>query len=191
LTRWAAQVNQEKRTVTRNLCAVVLLLLLIVPVVVMGDVKTSHKSGTQFSSYHTYAWRTWPDLHPEHPLAEGSILDLEVKSRVQAALAKGGLELTDSGEPDLWITYTAIVTETLNIDGVRKEVAKGVAWIGDPRSHGMVAYEEGTLVFEIYDAESDVQVWSGWSTEVAETRKKLRKKGLNAISKILNHYPPN
>ena len=176
---------------TRKISTGTLLLLLFVPLAVMSEVKTSHKSGTQFSSYHTYAWRTWPDLHPEHPLAEGSILDLEVKSRAQATLAKKGLQPTDSGDPDLWITYTALVSETVNIDGVRKEVAAGVAWIGDPRAHGMVAYEEGTLVFEIYDAESDVQVWSGWSTEVAETRKKLRKKGLNAVSKILRHYPPN
>ncbi|MEE9562079.1 MAG: DUF4136 domain-containing protein [Thermoanaerobaculia bacterium] len=176
---------------TRNLCAGVLLLLLIGPLAVQGEVKTSHKDGTQFSSYHTYAWRAWPDLHPEHPLVEGSMLDLEVKSRAQVALARSGLELTDSGKPDLWISYTAIVTDTVNIDGVRKEVAKGVAWIGDPRAHGIVAYEEGTLVFEIYDAESDIQIWSGWSTEVAETRKKLRKKGLKAISKILRHYPPN
>ena len=175
---------------TRNLCAGVLLLLLLVPVAAVGEVKTSHKDGTQFSSYHTYAWRIWPDLHPEHPLAEGSLLDLEVKSRAQATLAGRGLKVTDSGDPDLWITYTALVSETVNIDGVRKEVAPGVAWIGDPRAHGMVAFEEGTLVFEIYDAESEVQVWSGWSTEVAETRKKLRKKGLNAVSKILRHYPP-
>jgi hypothetical protein len=186
----AAQVNEEKRTVTRNFCAGILLLLMIAPVVIAGEVKTSHKDGTQFSAYETYAWRTWPDLHPDHPLAEGSLLDLEVKTRAQAALAKSGLKVTDSGQPDLWITYTAMVSETVNIDGVHKEITKGVAWIGDPRAHGMVAYEEGTLVFEIYDAESDVQVWSGWSTEVAETRKKLRKKGLNAISRILKHYPP-
>lgn len=175
---------------TRTLCAGVLLMLLIAPAVVAGEVKTSHKDGIRFSSYQTYAWRAWPDLHPDHPLAEGSLLDLEVKSRAQATLARSGLKVADSGNPDLWITYTALVSDTVTIEGVREEVAPGVAWIGDPRAQGMIAYEEGTLVFEIYDAESDVQIWSGWSTEVAETRKKLRKKGLNAVSKILRHYPP-
>lgn len=177
-------------TVTRNFCAGILLSLLIVPVAIGGEVKTSHKDGTQFSAYQTYGWRTWPDLHPDHPLAEGSLLDLEVKSRAQAALAKSGLKVTDSGQPDLWVTYTALVEETVNIEGVHKDIAKGVAWIGDPQAQGMIAYEEGTLVFEIYDAESDVQIWSGWITEVAETRNKLRKKGLNAIPKIFKHYPP-
>jgi hypothetical protein len=187
----AAQDNKENRIVTKNLCAVLLPLLLTVPAAAVGQVKTSHKSGTQFSAYQTYAWRTWPDLHPDHPLTDGTALDQEVKASAQAALAQSGLQLTAGGDPDLWLTYTAFVTETLNIEGVRKEVAKGVAWIGDPQAHGMISYEEGTLVFEMYDAESDDQVWSGWITEVAENRQKLRKKGLKAISKIFKHYPPS
>lgn len=180
----------EDWIVMRNLFAALLLLLFVAPVAAWGQVKTSHKGGTDFTAYQTYAWRTWPDLHPDHPLAEGSLLDLEVKARAQKALAASGLELTTSDDPDLWITYTAFVTETMNIEGVRKDIAPGVAWIGDPRAQGVIAYEEGTLVFEIYDAESDEQIWSGWITEVADTREKLRKKGLKAISKIFRHYPP-
>ena len=166
------------------------LVLFVVAVAAAASVTTSHKEEVDFSKYNSYSWRVWPDLHPDHPLAEGSPLDQVVKETANKTLTKQGLELATGGDPDLWITYTAFVRDSVTVEGTTREITSGVAWIGDPNAHAVLYYQEGTLVFEIYDAASDEQVWSGWAIEVADTRQRLRKKGKKAIPKILRHFPP-
>ena len=166
------------------------LVLFVVAAGAAASVKTSRKQEVDFSKYHSYSWRVWPNLHPDHPLAEGSPLDQVVKETANKTLAKQGLELATGGDPDLWITYTAFVQDSVSVEGTTREITSGVSWVGDPRAHAVLYYQEGTLVFEIYDAGSDEQVWSGWAIEVADTRERLRKKGKKAIPKILRHFPP-
>ncbi len=156
----------------------------------VASVKTSHKEKIDFSKYRSYSWREWPNLHPDHPLAEGSPLDQVVKEIANKELARQGFELVTDGDPDLWMTYTAFVQDSVTVEGTKHEITSGVSWIGDPQAHAMLYYQEGTLVFEVYDASNEVQVWSGWAVEVADTREKLRKKGKKAIPKIFRHFPP-
>ena len=69
--------------------------------------------------------------------------------------------------PDLLINYVGYGTDMTDIEGITKQVAPGVKWIGDPQAHSMRSYREGTLVFEVVDTESGEMVWSGWVTELA------------------------
>jgi hypothetical protein len=78
----------------------------------------------------------------------------------------------------------------LSIEGIQKDIAPGVGWIGDPHAHSMHSYREGTLVFEIVDPATGKMVWSGWASEAAPTREKLQTKAEKVVRKILKYFPP-
>jgi Domain of unknown function (DUF4136) len=154
------------------------------------QVQTAHPPGVDYTRYQTYRWAERPDLAPNHPLAEGSPLDRLIRTAGDRALAAAGYKVAESGAPDLRISYVGYVTDKLVIEGVHKELADGVAWIGDPQAHSQISYQEGTLVIEIRDAKSDELVWSGWASDVANSPERLRKKAEKAAFKILKNFPP-
>ncbi len=175
---------------TRPIVLLVAVGLVAISPVLAMTVETSHKPGRDFSEYRTYAWKTRPGIDPNHPLAEGSLLDRMLKVAADSTLATKGFERTESGTPDLWVTYTGFVEDVLEIEGTRREITSGLTWIGTPYAHSTRAYKEGTLVIEILDARTEQLVWSGWAKDVASTREKLRKKAARAPKRILQHFPP-
>lgn len=169
--------------------AALLAALLIVPAAAAVQVKTRHTPGTDFSALSSYSWRSDPQLGPNHPLAEGTPLDRQIRAAADEILSRAGFERVAKGAA-LEVSYVGYVTEILNIEGQRTELGEGVAWIGDPQAHSTMTYEEGTLVFEIRDASSGDLLWTGWATDVARTPDKLRKKAVKGVRKILHHFPP-
>ena len=146
------------------------------------------KTGVDFSKYSTYAWKQHPSISDNHPAAEGSPLDKMVRAAGDSVLSRMGLERTD-GDADLWVSYTGYVQDHLQVEGIRREITGGVSWIGTPYAHSSRSAQEGTLVFEVIDAESELQVWSGWASEVGKTPEKLRKKAAKATKRILRNFP--
>jgi hypothetical protein len=155
-----------------------------------AQVKTAHPPDVDYSRYETYRWQERAELDAGHPLAEGSPMDRQIRAAGDRALAGAGLAVAGEGEPDLLVSYVGYVMDQLSIEGVRKEIGGGVAWIGDPASHGVMSYQEGTLVIEVRDAGSGKLVWSGWATDVATDAERLRKKAERAAFKILRNFPP-
>lgn len=154
-------------------------------------VETSKKAGIDYQRYATYAWRA-RNSAPGYALADDSPLDRLIKAAADAVLEENGLERAPAGaEADVEITYVGYLEDLLEIEGVKREIRRGVTWIGDPDSHSMRSAQVGTLVFEIYDADSGDLVWSGWDTEVARTRDQIRKKARKVARRILRHFPPS
>lgn len=155
------------------------------------EVKTRHDPGIDFSAYETYVWKAREGVAPEHPLAEGSLLDRKIRAKVDAVLAKAGLRRIDAGEsePDLRLSYVAVVEDELTIEGTKTEVAPGISWVGDPDAHAMIHHQTGTLVISAEDAAREQTVWSGWATEVARDVEHLRKKAEKAATRIAKGFP--
>jgi hypothetical protein len=171
----------------------VLSVVLAAPVAAL-EIETSHKPGFDYGTLRTYAWEYRAELGPNHPLAEGSPLDLLIRQAGDRALLEAGFERVASeaagAPPDFRVSYVGFVLDKLEIEGTRREIAEGVAWIGDPGAHSQLAYQEGTLVIEIRaDGAKDV-IWSGWAREVARTPERLRRRAEKAAFKILRHFPP-
>jgi hypothetical protein len=156
------------------------------------DVDIRAKDGVSFSKYATYAWAPHLDVEGDHPVADGSALDLTIKKAADAELKRKGYERVEREEsPDLMINYVGFGTDMTDIEGITKELAPGVKWIGDPQAHSMRSYREGTLVFEVVDTATEEMVWSGWVTELARTFEKLRAKASKATRRVFTHFPEN
>ncbi len=170
------------------ICAVICLMVAVN--VAAQDVDIRAKDGVSFSKYATYAWAPHLDVEGDHPVADGSPLDLTIKKAADAELERKGYELVEREQsPDLMINYVGFGTDMTSIEGVTKELAPGVKWIGDPQAHSMRSYREGTLVFEVVDTATEEMVWSGWVTELARTFEKLRAKASKATRRVFTHFP--
>ena len=171
-------------------CAVICLMA--AATVSAQDVDIRAKEGVSFSGYATYSWAPHLDVEGDHPVADGSPLDVTIKQAADSELKRKGYELVEQeASPDLMINYVGFGTDMTSIEGITKEVAPGVKWIGDPQAHSMRSYRQGTLVFEVVDTASDEMVWSGWVTELARTFEKLRAKAEKATRRVFTHFPDN
>ena len=172
------------------ICAMIYLMAAVN--VAAQDVDIRAKDGVSFSKYATYAWAPHLDVEGDHPVADGSALDLTIKKAADAELKRKGYERVEREEsPDLMINYVGFGTDMTDIEGVTKELAPGVKWIGDPQAHSMRSYREGTLVFEVVDTATEEMIWSGWVTELARTFEKLRGKASKATRRVFTHFPEN
>lgn len=148
------------------------------------------KAGVDFSQYETYAWASHDYLVEGNPLRDGEPLDLEIKAEADNLLGRRGFDRVErEASPDLMINYVGMASDTFESEGVTKELAQGVKWIGDVNAHSMRSYREGTLVFEVVDTESGEMVWSGWVTELASDVGKLRAKAGKATRRVFKHFP--
>ena len=148
------------------------------------------KEGVDFSQYETYAWTSHEYLKADSPLREGAPLDLKITGAADKLIQRNGFTRVGRDEsPDLMINYVGMGNDYFHAEGVTKEIAPGVKWIGDPNAHSMRSYREGTLVFEVIDTETDEMIWSGWVTELAPTIDKLRAKAEKATRKVFKHFP--
>jgi hypothetical protein len=172
------------------ICAMICLMAAVN--VAAQDVDIRAKDGVSFSKYATYAWAPHLDVEGDHPVADGSALDLTIKKAADAELKRKGYERVEREEsPDLMINYVGFGTDMTDIEGVTKELAPGVKWIGDPQAHSMRSYREGTLVFEVVDTATEEMIWSGWVTELARTFEKLRGQASKATRRVFTHFPEN
>ena len=167
-----------------------LLLFLAGLVSAAEPVDIRAKEGVDFSKYATYAWTSHEYLAKDSPLREGGPLDLEIRGAADRLLESRGFTPVDRGEsPDLLINYVGMSNDYFHAEGITKEIAPGVKWIGDPNAHSMRSYREGTLVFEVVDTATDEMVWSGWVTELAPSIDKLRAKAEKATRRVFKHFP--
>lgn len=166
------------------------LHLLAVVAIAADPVEIRAKEGVDFSRFETYAWTSHEYLDMESPLREGAPLDRQIRGAADKLIAGKGFNRVEREEsPDLMINYVGMSSDYFQATGITKEVAPGVKWIGDPHSHSMRSYREGTLVFEVIDVETGEMVWSGWVTELAANVDKLRSRAEKATRKVFKHFP--
>ena len=176
----------------RSIVICAMICLMVAVNVAAQDVDIRAKDGVSFSKYATYAWAPHLDVEGDHPVADGSALDVTIKKAADAELKRKGYERVEREQsPDLMINYVGFGTDMTDIEGITKELAPGVKWIGDPQAHSMRSYREGTLVFEVVDTATEEMVWSGWVTELARTFEKLRAKASKATRRVFTHFPEN
>jgi len=166
------------------------LHLLAVAIFAADPVEIRAKEGVDFSKYETYAWTSHEYLDQDSPLREGAALDRQIRGAADKLIEGRGFKRVEREEsPDLMINYVGMGNDYFQAEGITKEIAPGVKWIGDPHSHSMRSYREGTLVFEVIDTGSEEMIWSGWVTELAPTIEKLRAKAEKATRKVFKHFP--
>jgi hypothetical protein len=145
-----------------------------------------------FSHYHTYTWASGGQEATGDRRLDSSLVDSRIRTAIDAQLrAKGYLASLD-GRPDFLVTYRVGM----------KDMMKGAStqhYIGD-RAHGTFTtvsdiqpYNEGTLLIDILDANSQQLVWQASAkAELAQSLSPEQRDARvnNVVRAMLAHFPP-
>jgi hypothetical protein len=161
------------------------LLFLTVSVAFGQKVRIDYDHTAHFTKYKTYSWLKEPDT-PKDPLMKQRIIDA-----VNMQLMAKGLMLVDSnGDLALAVHVATKEKQTLNTfyDGMGPW-----GWgMGGVATTTVETYTEGTIVADLFDAQTKKVVWRGVATkEVSDKPDKVSEQVEKAIEKMFKKFPPN
>jgi hypothetical protein len=180
----------------RNGIGVVLILLLSAAPAAAQKMKVyvDYDRTVDLDSYETFAWgptlNMGPDLNDTAPLAHAWI-----KNAVEYHLTQGGL-IEDEEHPQLYVTYYSDESSAIQIQVVAAGYTYGPGFYWDPfwgySGSASVQRREiprGSLVIDIWDAETKRLVWRGTaSATVSESPTKMTKQIDKAVDKIAKKF---
>lgn len=164
----------------RNGLRLALAVLLMATVAYAQKVNVDSDPAAPFATYKTYAW---VDGTPApNPLNEDRL-----HSAVDARLALAGLRMNTTN-PDV-VVATHVTTQEH-----QKLVANGFGygpwWGGGYGTAKVETYVEGTLVVDLYDANTKKMVWRGVATATASDKPTKNMSKMNkALDKMFEKLP--
>ncbi len=172
----------------------VMLTLLTAGVVAFGTscasikVKSEYRKQVDFTEYKTYDWIE----QPEKPFAYlTSMVNRKrivkaIRENVDNKLLLRGYRRVESN-PDFQIVYHA------NVKGKIQTAPLGY----DSRSEMYIQqnitvrdYQEGSLVLDFVEAKSNSLIWRGIAVGAVQNEQKVQEQIRQAISKLLQGFPP-
>jgi len=159
------------------------------------DVRYNFDKDANFSTFKTYKWVVIKGASQLSDLA-----DRQVKSAVDAELAKKGLSKTDADSADLYIGYQAAVGQEKQYTSFDSGWGYGPGWGGGWYGGGggmttgtTSTIYVGQLALDMYASQPHKLVWRGVASKTLDTEAKPEKQQKNltkAVAKMLKKYPP-
>jgi hypothetical protein len=160
------------------------------------DVRYNFDKDADFSKFKTYKWVILKDA-----VQLDNIMDKNIKSTVDAELAKKGLTIVDSGDADLYIGYQGSVGQDKQFTSFSSGWGYGPGWYrggcygpSSTMTTGQTStIYTGQLVLDMYDSAHTDLVWRGVVSRTLDPKAKPDKQQKNlakAVSKLLKNYPP-
>lgn len=162
-------------------------------------IKPPHEYDQQadFSQLQTFAWLDpeyeREDVSVSHPVLESPLLGQRVERAVTAALQEKGFRPVEEN-PDFYVTYHTAQNENerrgasyIQLGYGRYDPFFGTGVLLDmtPRS-----FQEGTLIIDIVDAETDQLIWRGWRDAYLTQRNFEDAQVNETVRRILTAFPP-
>jgi len=161
------------------------------------DVRYNYDKSADFSKYKTYKWVEMKTSDKDQ------LIDNQIRSTIEAELAKKGLTKTDSDNADLYIGYqTAISTEN-QVNTFSSDFGYGPGWGYYGRGYGGMGTGTstattstlyvGSLQLDFYDVAKKQAVFRAVATKTLDAKAKPEKRQKNlakAVEKMLKKYPP-
>jgi hypothetical protein len=181
----------------RRLSVFALLLLLVgVGSAAAQDVRYNFDKSANFSAFKTYKWVVIKGATQLSYLA-----DRQVKSAVDAELAKKGLVKSDSETADLLIGYQAAVGQEKEYTSFDSGYGYGPGWYGGGwygGGGGITTGQTSTiyigqLALDMYASSPKTLVWRGVASKTLDPKAKPEKQQKNlakAVAKVFKNYPP-
>ena len=159
------------------------------------DVRYNFDKDANFPGYKTYKWVTIKGAQQLNDL-----VDRQIKSTVDAELAKKGLTKTESDPADLYIGYQAAVGQEKQYTSFDTGWGYGPGWGGgwygggSGMSTGTTStIYVGQLALDMYETAPHKLVWRGVASKTIDPEAKPEKQQKNltkAVEKMLKKYPP-
>ena len=158
-------------------------LLILLAMTAMGcvaqDVRYNFASGEDFSKYHTYKWVQLEGSSKINQMAED-----QLKSAVDAEMAKKGVSKTDSENADLLLGYQAGVGQEKQFTSYNTDWGYGPGWGGryyGGMGGGMTTGQTSTIyvgqvTLDMYDPAQKKLVWRGIASKRLTPKPSLKNR---------------
>ena len=171
----------------RVLLAGVMFLMISASAALALDTKTDYDRSTNFSKYHTFAWRLDKDTDR---VVENSIVLSRIQEAATTQLNIRGLSESDLN-PDV---YLVPHVSARNVQTLEYFPGPGWGWgWGGGWSNDAVVfnYVEGTIILDMVDARTDQLVWRSISTKSGNDLISVQKeKKVNKMmDEAFEHFP--
>ena len=148
------------------------------------QVKTDYDRTTDFSHYKTYSW--------EKVQTQDSLWADRIKEAVNSALAAKGLTPVASGG-DVAIVAIEMTKNQQTLNTFYDGFGGGWRWGGGFGNSTTTVdnYKVGTLVVDLFDANSKKLIWRGSSSDTLSDKSDKNIKNLDkGVQKMFEHFPP-
>ena len=152
----------------------------------IAGIKTDYDRTANFGQYKTYSWQ---NVKTRNPL----MVD-RIKAAVNAQLAaKGWMEVPSGGDAAVVAMETTKEQQTL--DTLYDGFGGGWRWRGfggfGEATTTTETYKVGTLVVDIFDANSKKLIWRGSESDTLSSNSDKNIKDLDKnVKKMFGHFPP-
>jgi hypothetical protein len=179
------------------LVVTILGLLFCATAALTQDVRYNFDKNTDFSRFKTYKWVALKDAAKLDDL-----LDKQIVSAFDAALATKGLSKVTGDTADLFVGYQAAVGQEKQFTSYSTDWGYGGGWYrggwygpgGSSSTTGQTStIYVGQLALDMYDSANKDLVWRGLASKTINPKAKPDKQEKNlskAIQKLLKNYPP-
>jgi len=147
--------------------------------------------GAEFTHYQTWEWAP-PEERPtgDPRLDNNPMFEVHLRSAVEHQLSGRGYVRTPlAGAPDLRARYRVNFSKTVEISGRTGSVGS-CSRDCEPEAY---AYEQGTLVIDLVDTQTNKVVWSGWSRDtmegVIDNQERMERKIDRVVAAIFERIP--
>jgi hypothetical protein len=168
----------------QNILASLGIVLLAATSAFAQQVKTDYDRSADFSQYKTYSWEK---VQTQDPLWVERI-----KEAVNSALAAKGWTQVPSGG-NVAVVAIEMTRNQQTLDTFYNGFGRGWRWgggFGDATTT-VENYKVGTLVVDLFDANSKKLAWRGSSSDTLSDKSDNNIKNLDkGVQKMFNHFPP-
>jgi hypothetical protein len=174
------------------------IILPIVLVAIVGfaqDVRYNFAADQDFSTFKTYKWVQFKGADQLNQLA-----DQQLKTAVDAELAKKGLTRTEDENADLYVGYQVALSEEKQFTSYDTGWGYGPGWHGGWYGGGggistttSSTIPVGQLGLDMYASGEKKLVWRGTASKTLDPKAKPEKRQKNlqkGVAKLLKNYPP-
>ena len=143
------------------------------------------------SAYDTYAWGPADALPTGDPRVDNNeFFDAQVRAAVERHLHAKGLRKVASDSAVLLIHYHATVDEKLDVFTVDRDYGY---YSGYGLEDHVEVYEEGTLLVDMVDPESNTLVWRSWAQTniegLLDDQSRMEERIDEGVAKMFAQFP--
>jgi hypothetical protein len=157
------------------------------------DTRYNFDANADFSKYKTYKW-----VDIKGADKPDDLVDRQIRSTLDAELAKKGLTKTDDETADLFVGYQTAINTEKEVTSFDSGWGYGPGWRYGGAAPGISTSTTstlyvGSLAVDMYDSSKKQLVWRGVATKTLDTKAKPEKRQKNlqkATAKLLKNYPP-
>ena len=146
-----------------------------------------------FSNYVTYSWGPRDNFPVGDPRLDNNPFFRDyLEGAIEKRMAANGYERVATGQPDLLLHYHASVNQRVDVYEADQSHGYTQGQYSNVESR-TVEFEQGTLIVDVVDAQSNRVIWRGWAqdsmTGVIDNQRRLEDQVNTSVMKMMLLLP--